>query len=128
MKLLLDTCTFLWVITDVKALSNNARLLFTDPENEVYLSTVSVWELLVKQGLNRLALPTPAEQFILEQRRLHRIEPLALQEEAVAQLLRLPEYHQDPFDRMLICQAIAHSMTLLTPDERINQYPIVTIW
>ncbi len=128
MKLLLDTCTFLWIIEQAAELSDTVSALFSDPANEVYLSTISVWEILVKYQLGRLPLPDFPEQFIVEQRKLHRIEMLALQEEAVTQLLRLPEYHKDPFDRMLVCQAIAHGLTLLTPDKAIRQYPIATIW
>lgn len=128
MKLLLDTCTFLWVIQGNPNLSNNAGTLFSDPENEVYLSTISMWEIVIKHQLGRLPLPTPIEQFIIEQRKLHRIESLALQEEAVMQLSRLPEHHKDPFDRILVCQAIAHGLTLLTPDEEIKRYPIVSMW
>jgi len=128
MKLLLDTCTFLWVIKDAAELSDTAKVLFSDPENEIYLSSISMWEILVKYQLGRLPLPQQPEQFLIEQRKLHRIEPLPLQEEAIMQLIRLPEYHKDPFDRMLICQAITHKLAILTPDQTIKQYPIHTIW
>ncbi len=64
MKILLDTCTFVWIITDADELSTNARQLFVDPENEVYLSVVSIWEILVKFSLGRLPLPEPPERFI----------------------------------------------------------------
>lgn len=128
MKLLLDTCTFLWIITDSAELSSNAKLLFTEPDNEVYLSVVSLWEILVKNKIGRLPLPAPANEFVVEQRKLHCIESLALQEEAIVQLPRLPEYHKDPFDRMLICQAIANGLTIVTPDSDIKQYPLATVW
>jgi PIN domain nuclease of toxin-antitoxin system len=128
MKLLLDTCTFLWVISDAKELSRNAKTLVIDPENKVYLSTISVWELLVKYHAGRLVLPDPPEQFIIKQRQQHQIEPLPLHEGAIEHLLKLPEYHKDPFDRMLICQAITHGLTVLTPDKEIRQYPVTTVW
>lgn len=127
MKLLLDTCTFLWIIKNAPELSISAKAAFSDPANEVYLSTVSIWELLVKHRLGRLPLLDAPEQFIVMQRKLHRIEPLSLQEDAVSQLLRLPEYHKDPFDRMLICQAITHGFTLLTPDKNIRNIPLQPI-
>lgn len=128
MKLLLDTCTFLWILSDDAALSEQARAAFSDPANEVYLSPVSVWEIVVKHALKRLPLPEPPDRFIKSQRTRHGIQPLPLDEDAVFQLSRLPEYHKDPFDRMLVCQAIAQGVTLLTPDEAIRQYPVRTMW
>lgn len=128
MKLLLDTCTFLWVITDDPALSVKARDLFTDPVNEAYLSMVSAWEIEVKFGLGKLPLPQVPERFIPEQRERHGIATLPLEEQAVFYLSRLPSLHRDPFDRMLICQAIHHELTLLTPDPLITQYAVKTAW
>lgn len=61
-------------------------------------------------------------------REAHRIEPLALEEAAALLLSTLPALHRDPFDRMLICQAIAHGLGILSPDERIRQYPVCTVW
>lgn len=128
MKLLLDTCTFLWIITDAPELSGRARELFADPMNDVYLSAVSTWEIPIKHALRRLPLPETLDRFIPAQRKQHRIAPLPLEEEATLYLSRLPEYHKDPFDRMLVCQAIVHSMTILTPDELVVQYPVRTTW
>lgn len=128
MKFLLDTCTFLWVIADDPALSEANRSAFSDPANDVFLSAVSVWEILVKHALGRLPFPEPPQRFIPDQRSRHGIQALPLDEDAVLQLSRLPEYHKDPFDRMLVCQAIAHGLTLITPDEAIRQYPVRTTW
>ena len=128
MKLLLDTCTFLWLITDDPALSNKARDLFTDPVNEAYLSTVSVWEIVVKFSLDKLRLPQAPERFIPDQRERHGVAELPLEEQAVFYLPRLPALHRDPFDRMLICQAIQHELTLLTPDPLITQYAVKSAW
>lgn len=128
MKLLLDTRTFLWLITDDPALSSKARDLFADPVNEAYLSTVSVWEIEVKFGLGKLPLPQAPERFITEQRERHGVAQLPLEEQAVFYLSRLPSLHRDPFDRMLICQAIHHELTLLTPDPLITQYAVKTAW
>ena len=128
MRLLLDTCTFLWVITDASDLSNRAREHFSDPGNEVFLSAVSTWEIAVKYALGRLPLPRSPERYIPEQREKHRIHSLPLEEEAALYVNRLPEHHRDPFDRMLVCQAIVHGMAILTPDQGITQYPIRSIW
>jgi PIN domain nuclease of toxin-antitoxin system len=128
MRLLLDTSTFLWIISDAPKLSHRARELFLDLENEVYLSSVSAWEMAVKNVLGRLPLPEPPERFVPTQRELHGIEPLPLEEEAALQLARLPLLHKDPFDRMLICQAIVHGLAIVTSDSLISQYPVRTVW
>lgn len=128
MKLLLDTCTFLWITLDSEELSDQARQLHADPFNEVYLSSVSAWEISVKFALGRLPLPDEPDRFVPDQREKHGIQPLALDELAALQLPRLPDLHRDPFDRMLICQSIADGLTILTPDRSITQYPIRAVW
>ncbi|MHB8708027.1 MAG: type II toxin-antitoxin system VapC family toxin [Desulfuromonadales bacterium] len=128
MKLLLDTCAFLWLIGDSPELSASARRLFADPANEVFLSAASAWEIIVKHQLGKLPLPQPPQEFIPTWRSRHSIEPLPLDEAAVLQLARLPDYHRDPFDRILICQAIASSLVILTPDSLIGQYPVRVEW
>jgi PIN domain nuclease of toxin-antitoxin system len=128
MKLLLDTCAFLWLITDAKELSRDARELFREPANEVYLSSVAAWEIAVKYALGRLPLPAPPERVIPVQRQQHGITGLPLDEESVLQAHRLPPLHRDPFDRMLICQAIVHGMAILTPDPLIAQYAVRVVW
>lgn len=128
MKILLDTCTFLWIITEAKDLSPTAKEVFKDPTNEVFLSAVSTWEMAVKHMIGKLPLPEAAERFVPNQRKRHSIDPLPLNEEATFHLLKLPPLHRDPFDRMLMSQAIEHEMTLLTPDPLIQQYPVRTLW
>jgi PIN domain nuclease of toxin-antitoxin system len=128
MRILLDTCTFLWVITDAPELSARARELFADPANEVFLSSVSTWEISVKYALGRLPLPESPERFIPTQRKQHGVETLLLEESATLHLVRLPELHKDPFDRMLICQAMIHGMVIMTPDALILQYPVPSTW
>ena len=128
MNLLLDTCTFLWIAADASDLSKNARELFLDRENEVYLSAVSAWEISVKNALGKLPLPTSPDMFVPFQRERHGIAALPLDEIAALQLPKLPALHQDPFDRMLICQAIAAGLVILTPDEQISRYPVRCIW
>ena len=128
MNILLDTCTFLWIVTDAPELSARARELFQDPANGVYLSSVSAWEIAVKYVLGRLPLPEAPDRFVGPMRMSHGIEPLPLEEDAVLMLPRLPELHKDPFDRMLICQALAHQLVLLTPDALILQYPVRVVW
>jgi PIN domain nuclease of toxin-antitoxin system len=127
-KLLLDTCTFLWIALGDKALSSEARKLFLDEDNDCFLSAVSAWEIGMKHSLGRLPLPTLPGRFVPEQRQAHGIDPLPVEEIAALQLPALPSIHRDPFDRMLVCQAVAHGLVLLTPDEQIARYPVRTIW
>jgi PIN domain nuclease of toxin-antitoxin system len=128
MKLLLDTCAFLWIAGDASVLSKRAREVFRAPDHEVYLSVVSAWEIAVKHGLGRLPLPSPPERFVREMREAHGIEVLPLDEESALHVSRLPDIHRDPFDRMLVSQAIVHGLTILTPDPIILDYPARTIW
>lgn len=128
MKLLLDTCTFLWITQGTDNLSDNVVEAFISPENTVFFSSISAWEILVKYNLGKLRLPYPPEKFIPRERRRHEITKLPLSENDIFPLSRLPDIHRDPFDRMLICQAIESGMTILTPDGFIHQYPVKFLW
>jgi PIN domain nuclease of toxin-antitoxin system len=90
LKILLDTCTFLWIATDDRVLSAHARQRFVDPVNEVYLSVVSAWEISIKYSLGRLPLPTPPDQFVPAERRRHGVAPLPLHEASSFMEFRLP--------------------------------------
>ena len=124
MKLLLDTHAFLWYITNDPRLPRHAYDAIREKSNEAYLSVVSVWEALVKFQIGKLALPEPADAYINDRRNAHRIAILPLEVEAVARLLSLPPHHRDPFDRMLICQALHHELTLVTIDSQLRRYPV----
>lgn len=130
MNLLLDTCALIWLATAPKRLSSAMRDLYANPDNGVFLSVASAWEIAIKHRSGKLRLPNeiaPAE-FIPEARRRHGIDILPLREEDSFILAKLPPIHHDPFDRMLICQAIANQMLILTPDPLITQYPVLTRW
>ncbi len=128
MRLLLDTCTFLWAIDERAQLSDQARTLIVDPGNEVFLSAISAWEIALKQQRGNLVLSEPAHTYVPKQRRTHGYLELPLDETAALRSGRLPALHRDPFDRMLVCQAIEHSLIILTPDAHISQYPVRTVW
>jgi len=128
LKILLDTCAFLWIITDDSRLSQRARELFVDPENEAYLSVASIWEIVIKYKLGKLSLPERPEKYIPSKREQHEIDSLPLDEEATLYLAKLPDLHKDPFDRILICQAIVAGLVILTPDDLITQYPLRCVW
>ncbi|MBE9168760.1 type II toxin-antitoxin system VapC family toxin [Pleurocapsales cyanobacterium LEGE 06147] len=124
MRILLDTHIFLWFISGDTHLSANVRDAIRDPDNEVYLSTVSVWESIVKYQLGKLPLPERPETYLPKQRDLHQIASLALDESSVVQLAKLPPLHRDPFDRMLICQALQNSLTIATADTAVRVYSV----
>ncbi len=124
MKILLDTCEFLWLISGDPKLSARALSAVVDPRNNVFLSTVSFWEISVKYGLGKLVLPEPPSTFVTSQREAHKIDSLGLDEVSVARLSMLPAIHRDPFDRMLICQALAHGLTIASSDPLIGQYSV----
>ncbi|MGH9367191.1 MAG: type II toxin-antitoxin system VapC family toxin [Thermoanaerobaculia bacterium] len=128
MRLLLDTRTFLWIAGGAPEISARAREAFVDPANEVFLSAASAWEIAVKHKIGRLPLPEPPETFVPGNRQAHGIEPLDLDERAALRAGRLPDLHRDPFDRMLVAQAIEGVFVLLTPDEAIRQYAVKTLW
>lgn len=128
MRLLLDTCTFLWIVGGAKELSSRAREAFVDPTNEAFLSAASAWEIAVKYRLGRLPLPEAPDEFVPSQRVAHGIEPLPVDEESALHVAKLPDLHRDPFDRLLVAQALVGGLVLLTPDGDVRQYPARTLW
>ena len=128
MRLLLDTVTFLWLAEGDPKLSDRARRLIVDPANEAFLSAASAWEIAIKHGLGRLHLRVAPPEYVPEQRRLHRIESLPISEEELLQVGKLPNLHRDPFDRVIVAQAIVHGMSVATPDDMIRKYPVRAVW
>lgn len=128
MKLLLDTVTFLRATLGPAELTPRVRDLLLDTGNDRYLSTVSAWEIAIKFTLGALRLPERPEYFIPKHRERLATDVLALDEESAVHLARLPALHRDPFDRMLVCQAIVHGMVIVTPDSLLSQYPVRTVW
>ena len=128
MRILLDTCTFIWLATEPNKVTPTAKKLFEDPDNDAYLSVVSCWEIAVKEAGGKLKLPQLSSKLIPAYRERYGVGSLPLEEEAALYVPRLPKLHADPFDRMLICQSIVQGLAILTPDELITQYPIRTLW
>jgi PIN domain nuclease of toxin-antitoxin system len=126
--LLLDTCTFLWAATDDPCVPDAVRSRLRDPDEQIALSSVSAWEICLKFGLGRLPLPEPPDHYVPDRRTRLAIAPLPLEEADVLPLSKLPSLHRDPFDRMLVSQAIARGLTIVTPDAEIRAYPCLTWW
>jgi PIN domain nuclease of toxin-antitoxin system len=128
MKLLLDTHTFLWWITDDLQLSAKARELIADGNNALYWSAASSWEVSIKYALGRLPLPEAPEQFLTAEIEKNRIESLPIIDSHAFIAGQLPHHHRDPFDRMLVAQAQVESLTLLSNDEQLKLYNIEIRW
>lgn len=128
MDILLDTSTFLWWVTGSARVPKPTAELLRDPANRVVLSAASAWEVALKHGLGKLALPTAPEQWVLQQRSAHDIEALPITEADALHVGKLPRLHRDPFDRMLVAQAIVHGLDIATTDPAIRRYPCRWVW
>ncbi len=124
MKLLLDTHIFLWYISADPQLPVAYQQAIRDPANQVYLSVASVWEAVIKYALGKLPLPQPPATFLSQQRMAHGIETLPIEEAALPHLAGLPSFHRDPFDRILVAQALHHGLTILTVDAAVRSYSV----
>lgn len=126
MKLLLDTCVLLWLVTGERKFPE--RVSSALAHAELWLSAASVWEIAVKFSKGTLRLPAAPERLIPAARERYWISPLPIDEDSALHLVKLPGLHADPFDRMLVSQAIVHGLTIVTPDPLVTQYPARTFW
>jgi PIN domain nuclease of toxin-antitoxin system len=128
MKILLDTHIFLWFITNNKRLSGKYYDAISNRDNEIYLSVVSVWEATIKYQLGKLPVPESPEIYLPKQRERHLISSLSIDETTITQLAKLPPLHNDPFDRLLLCQSLEHDLIIMTEDKAIISYPMANIF
>jgi PIN domain nuclease of toxin-antitoxin system len=128
LRLLLDTCVLIWYFDGSGAISAAMRDELTDPAHELFMSDVSALELVIKCSLGKLKLPAAPSRLLPALARKHLISPLPLTREAIFGLESLPWLHRDPFDRLLVAQALAHHLTLVTPDQQVRQYAVSTQW
>ena len=124
MRLLLDTHAFLWLRTAPARLSGAAREALATPENEVYLSVVSAWELAIKEARGKLGFARPFEVIVPEMIAATEARELAIERRHALRVARLPLHHHDPFDRMLIAQAQVEGLTILTADPQFRRYDV----
>ncbi|MBC5796624.1 type II toxin-antitoxin system VapC family toxin [Sphaerospermopsis sp. LEGE 00249] len=125
MKIILDTHIFLWFITNNKRLADQYYDAISNQDNEIYLSVVSVWEATIKYQLGKLPLPASPEIYLPQQREKHLISSLSITETTITQLAKLPPLHNDPFDRLLLCQSLEHDFIIMTEDKVILSYAMV---
>lgn len=128
MKILMDTHVFLWALTLDARLSSRALETLADPEFQFTLSVASVWEMLIKAQRGKLPFPSPAAPYLADQMRRTAISILPVELDHVLQIDKLPLHHRDPFDRILIAQAQAESLPILTGDRQFARYGVETIW
>jgi PIN domain nuclease of toxin-antitoxin system len=128
MNLLLDTHTFLWFINNDANLSPLAKTLIEDGQNSIALSIASVWEISIKLSLAKLTVPQPPLQFIENELRKNRIAVLAVGFRHLENLIVLPFHHRDPFDRLIIAQAVSESMPIISRDAAFDAYPVQRLW
>ncbi|MEP0916495.1 type II toxin-antitoxin system VapC family toxin [Leptolyngbya sp. DQ-M1] len=128
MKALLDTHTLLWWVANNPQLSQPVREIISNPDNTIYLSVASSWEIIIKSNTGKLPLPEPSAQFIQSCLNVNRFESLAIDLTHVLQLDTLPDYHKDPFDRILLAQSQVEKMAILSADPLIARYSVQIIW
>jgi len=121
MRLLLDTHIFLWFILGEERIKPSVRASIENAD-VAYLSVISLWETTIKFNLGKLALPEPPLPWLAVQREEHGIESLPLNETAIQRLATLPLHHRDPFDRILVCQALEHDLQIITVDPAFAKY------
>jgi PIN domain nuclease of toxin-antitoxin system len=124
MRILVDTQIFLWAITGDPRMSKAHRAHYLDPANDLYLSVASVWEILIKAALGRLAIPAPRVDFVVRQMSLNRLSSLPIRLPHLADLETLPGVHRDPFDRIIVAQARAEGMAILTSDRLFKKHAV----
>ena len=127
MQLLLDTQIFLWWFSSPEKISKNVHTLLEDEQNQLFLSAVSALEIAIKARLKKLSLPDEPSIYLLTRMAVAKIHPLAISIEHALGVGDLEAIHEDPFDRLLISQAKAEGMGLVTSDKTILKYSIRTI-
>jgi len=128
MKILLDTHTFLWWITQDPRLSTDAREIIGYGENEVFISAATGWEIAIKTQLGRLKLPGEPQDFVISQLKVNTMVSLPIEMRHALHISKLPNYHRDPFDRILVAQAQLENLPILSADPDIKKYDVKVIW
>jgi PIN domain nuclease of toxin-antitoxin system len=128
MNLLLDTHVFIWWDSSPDQLSSSALEVCKSPNNHLFLSLASIWEMQIKLQLGKLKFNLPLEQIIETQVRSNDLNLLQISLNHVYTLGRLPAPHKDPFDRLIVAQAIVENYTLITADATLHTYPVPILW
>ena len=128
MKYLLDTHVLLWILTDDHRLSNNVKDSYLDKKNIILLSLASIWEMSIKSSLNKLEIKSSMETFVEQHVINNNIQILNILPQHLYPLEKLPFHHRDPFDRLIISQAIYENMPVITSDKNFDLYSVKRVW
>ena len=126
MNVLIDTHVLLWGLQDEAKLSQRVRALL--PAADVWISVASLWEIIAKVQVGKLALPSPVGDYLAAKLTANGVSVLSLSFDHVRRLEQLPLHHRDPFDRILIAQSLNESIPLVTADPQFAKYPVEIIW
>ena len=125
MNYLLDTHTFIWWLNDSPELSSTAKKIISNPENSIFVSHASYWEIAIKVSIGRLTFPLESIESELQ---INGFELLTIKTSHILYSASLPMHHRDPFDRMLIAQAQIENLSLVTIDQHIQKYEVLWVW
>ncbi|HZL95372.1 MAG TPA: type II toxin-antitoxin system VapC family toxin [Vicinamibacterales bacterium] len=128
MKLLLDTHAFLWWIEGAPALGRRARAEIANPDSEVFVSLASCWELAIKRSLGKLRLTQSLDRFVPEQLTRNGFGLLSVELRHVVRVADLPFHHRDPFDRLLVAQALQDELAIISADRVLRKYGVTVVW
>lgn len=128
MRYILDTNVWLWSVSTSELIGEAGLAIIDDGRQEIYLSVASTWEVMIKAGLGKLDLPEPAPRYVESRLARQGIHPLQITQTHAFKVYNLPLHHRDPFDRLLIAQAIIEDMTILTADRAFTKYPVEIVW
>jgi len=128
MKYLLDTAVWLWSLKSPELIVDEGREIIERGEEEIYLSAITSWEISIKMRLGKLDFPGPPAHHVPRFMAKQNLRPLSVTHSHAARVYDLPAHHGDPFDRMLIAQALVEDMVLLTSDRSFKKYPARLLW
>jgi len=128
MRFLLDTQAFLWFVLNDRALSQVACDLIADPLNDILLSPASYWEIAIKVSLGKYKIPGSFETWIEHQIQVNELEILPIKVAHAAAIVTLPFHHKDPFDRLLVAQALTEKVTIISVDAVLDKYAVTRYW
>ena len=128
MNILLDTCTLIWLTQEPERLSEKSRTIIENQDNELLVSHVSVWEMLLKTQAGKLSFPVPLRKWLSDQQNTWDFRYLNISLEHLLRVEEIERHHSDPFDRLLVTQAIVENIGIVTPDPWIAKYPVQVLW
>ncbi len=128
MNYLLDTNVWLWSLWEPDRIAPKAREAIADLSNAVFLSAVTSWEVSIKAAAGKLKLPEAPTSYVPRRMAQQGLRPLPVSHPHALAVFELPPHHRDPFDRMLVAQAIYEGLTLITSDRELKRYPVEILW